>query len=257
MTDPRPLPAGTPHQVRTNVLTLRGEPSYAAPHTSQLLFGESFFVEEERDGWALGTCGTDLYRGWAPAAGLSAETTPPTHRVTALRSFVFPRPTFKAPASDHLSLNSPVAVVAEQDGYALLATGGWVYAKHLSPLDAIFPDHVATAQRLLGVPYLWGGRSSLGIDCSGLVQLSLGLAGHGVVRDTKDQKDSVGTLIGESLRDAPPRRGDLVYMPGHVGIALDAETMLHANSFHMAVTIDPIHEVEARNGKPVWAVRRI
>jgi len=247
---------GVPHRVRSGVAGLRGEPDAKARHTSQLLFGETFNVYDTRDGWSWGQCGTDGYVGWTRTQSLSSELFAPTHVVTAVRSFLFPEPDLKTPPRDAIPLGAPVTVLRTVNGYCELAGGGWLYGKHLSTPDALEPDTVATAERLLGVPYLWGGRTPLGIDCSGLAQLALLRAGIPCPRDSDMQRDEVGTLLSADGAGVAYRRGDLVFFPGHVGLMLDGERLLHATAHTMTVTIEPLDDVAARAGG-ISAVRRL
>ena len=251
---------GTPRQVRTGCAALKATPDDAAGQTSQLLWGESFTVYEEVDGWAWGQNLTDGYVGYVRNACLDARVTGPSHRVIALRSFVYPRPDLKAPPREVLSLGSPVTVEGGRDGYVAITGGGWVFAGHLVPWNHAEPDFVATAGRLLGVPYLWGGRTSLGLDCSALVQLVLAVAGLSAPRDSDMQRNELGRLI-EGDGGAALRRGDLVFFPGHVGLMVDDERLIHATAFTMTVTVEPLATVVARTdptrGGGVLAVRRL
>ncbi|HYE48164.1 MAG TPA: NlpC/P60 family protein [Azospirillaceae bacterium] len=249
---------GVPCQVRAGFASLAESPSPESRQSSQLLFGETFTALEEKDGWVWGQNGTDGYVGYLRIEALDMEVQPATHRVAALRSFLFPEPDLKTPPLDVLSLSSPVQVVAEDKGYAELAGGGWIYARHLAPLDAAPLDPVETALRFLGVPYLWGGRTSLGLDCSALVQLSLAMAGLDCPRDSDQQRAAVGTLVSETGEGHAYRRGDIVFFPGHVGIMADATDLVHANAFHMMATREPLADVVARAGaKGVNGVRRL
>lgn len=247
---------GVPHRVRSGVAGMRGEPDAKARHTSQLLFGETFTVYDTKDGWSWGQCGTDGYVGWVRGQSLAADVHAPTHVVTAVRSFLFPEPDLKTPPRDAIPLGAPVTVLRTMNGYCELAGGGWLFGGHLAPPDALEPDVAATAERLLGVPYLWGGRTPLGIDCSGLSQLALLRAGIPCPRDSDMQRNEVGTRVSEDGADVVYRRGDLVFFPGHVGLMLDAKRLLHATAFTMTVTVEPVADVAARAGG-ITAVRRL
>lgn len=256
---------GQPQRAGRGTVSMRAVPDATAPATSELLFGEGFAVYDRRDGWAWGQAGGDRYVGWVETASLVEAGGAPNRRVTALRAFVYPGPDLKRPPLDALSLAAPVETTGEEErGYIRIARGGqpygWVAAAAVSALDALEPDMVATAERFLGVPYLWGGRSSLGIDCSGLVQVAARLAGHALERDTRRQVKTAGRLIGEDA-DASCRRGDLVFFPGHVGLMRDEATMVHATAAGHRVRIEPLADVVARahaeSGRGVVAVRRL
>ncbi|MGQ9371354.1 C40 family peptidase [Azospirillum sp. ST 5-10] len=233
---------GREHQVTAGVAGMRGSPDPAARQTSEVLYGEGFTVYDRCGGWAWGQCATDGYVGWVPEAALDAGRPAPTHLVADLAAFRFPEPDLKTPPLDSLPLGSRLRAVGERGGYVELADGGWLYARHLAPVDAVEPDLVATAQRLLGVPYLWGGRTPRGIDCSGLAQLALLRAGVACPRDSDMQRAEVG----EPVPGTAYRRGDLVFFPGHVGLMLDGERLLHATAFTMTVTVEPLDAVAQR-----------
>ena len=164
----------------------------------------------------------------------------------------------KTPVRDALSMTSPLAIDCEQDGYGQLASGGWVFLGHLAAIDDSAPDHVGTALRFLGLPYRWGGKESVGLDCSALVQMALQRAGRECPRDSDMQANAVGGPVGDGH---PVARGDLLFFPGHVAIALDADTLIHATAFSMQVCIEPIGEVLARSraesGRGMTAHRRL
>jgi cell wall-associated NlpC family hydrolase len=248
---------GVPRQVQAGRAPVAGEPDPAARRVSELLFGEVFTVYDERSGWVWGQCATDGYVGWVPAQALSERVHAPTHRLKVLRSFLFPEPDLKAPPLDTLSLGTPLAVAEEREGWCGLAGGGgWVFARHVEPKDAAPHDPVDTALAFLGTPYLWGGRSSIGIDCSGLVQAALAMANVAVPRDSDMQRAAIGTPVSGDGPDAALRRGDVVGFPGHVGLMLDATRLVHATGHHLAVCVEPVADVAARAGG-ILAVRRV
>jgi hypothetical protein len=244
---------GVPCQLRTGFATVKAAPDFEARQTTQALFGETVTVYEEHDGWVWGQIETDGYVGYLRLDTLWGETPEPTHRVSAIRTFLFPEPDLKSPTLDVLSLTSRVAVVGETNGFAELEQGGWVFMKHLAGLEDVVPDFAATAGRLIGVPYLWGGKTSMGLDCSGLVQIALDAAGLSVPRDSDQQAKAIGEAVADF---GDLRRGDIVFFPGHVGIMTGPERLLHANAFHMMVTEEPLIDVVAR-GAQVTGVRRI
>jgi len=224
---------------------LRGRPDDSAEALTELLFGEDVSVIFRRTDWAEIETLTDGYKGFVSAEAL-AETGPaPTHRVVALRSWLYPEPNVKVPPLASLSFLSRVRPVAERHGFAELSKDLWIFAGHLAPIDAVEPDYVRTALRFREIPYLWGGRTANGLDCSALVQLSLAAAGITVPRDSAPQRATLGHRV---LGDAPPRRGDFVFWPGHVAIVIDSERVVHANAHHMMVTIDSIGSISLRVG---------
>ena len=253
---------GCPAGIARGIADLRRAPDAKARLDTQLLYGEAVRVFDEKDGWAWVQSEIDRYVGYIESAALGAPPPAPTHRLRALRSFLFPEPNLKAPPVDCLSIASPLAVVGSEGAYSRLAGGGWLYTKHLQPIAETSPDFVAIALEFLGTPYYWGGRSSIGLDCSTLVQLSLACAGVAALRDSYQQ----ATTLGEALNGLPGEvaleRGDLVYSPGHVAIMLDGAHVVHANGFTMSVAIEPLTALEGRvrketDGKGFTAVRRV
>ncbi|QRE75385.1 C40 family peptidase [Methylobacterium aquaticum] len=237
---------GRPHRIAVPVAPLRRAPDPAAGLDSEALFGEAVTIFDIRDGWAFAQLAADSYVGYLPAEALGPADPAPTHRVSALRTFLYPAADLKRPALGALGLGAQVAVTAREGAYARLDDGRYVWAGHLAPRDAIEPDIAATALRFLGTPYLWGGRSSLGLDCSGLVQTALHAAGLAAPRDSDQQEAALGEVVAPGPSLAGLRRGDLVFWRGHVGMMLDETQLIHANGHHMAVAIEPLAEAEAR-----------
>lgn len=244
------------------LLALCASPEPGAERATEILCGERFTVYEIRgDGLAWGQAATDGYVGYVDAAGLGPDR-PEGRRVTALASHRYARPSMKAPVLGPLPFLADVPVKDETgseagsgtEGFAALADGSFVPLRHLAPIEA---DAAALAARFLGVPYLWGGRSAAGLDCSALVQLALLATGTPCPRDS----DMQAALVGRALDpDEPLRRGDLVFWRGHVGMLEDAGTLLHANAFHMAVAREPLATAVARiaasGGGAITARRR-
>jgi hypothetical protein len=237
---------------------LRREPYPDAPLGTEALMGERVTVYEETEGWCWGQLEADGYVGWLPANALTPPGPEPTHRVAALRTFVFPGPSIKVPPVAALSLGCRLAV-ARIEGEFAVAPGGHLPARHLAPLASAEPDFVAVAERFVGVPYLWGGKTSLGLDCSGLVQVALTAAGRACPRDS-DMQQALGEPVDAAADCSNLRRGDLVFWKDHVAIIRDPATLLHANAFHMAVALEPLAEAISRieaAGSEVIGVRRI
>lgn len=247
--------------VIVGVCPVRREPRPDAPLDSEAVFGERVTVYEEVEGWAWAELERDGYVGYLPASALGAPEPAPTHRLAALRSFVFPGPSIKLPPVDSLPYGAELAVRKIDGALAELATGGYVPAAHVAPLQQRETDFVALAQRFLGTPYLWGGKTAFGLDCSGLVQTSLYGAGIPAPRDSDMQEAELGRPVGNIGRDgAGLKRGDLLFWKGHVAIALGKGEMLHANAHHMAVAIEPVAGAIARiekAGSPLRHVKRL
>jgi hypothetical protein len=235
---------------------VRRAPTPDAEQMSEALMGERVTVYEfDGEGWAWGQLGSDGYVGYLAANALMVPRAAPTHKVTALRTLAFPGPSIKQPPSVAPPLGSRVTVLRQQDRFAI-ALAGYLPASHLAPLDHVEKDFVAVAERFLGTPYLWGGKTSNGLDCSGLVQVALGACGIPCPRDSDMQEQALGSAVPV----AELRRGDLVFWKGHVAIARDAATLLHANAFHMAVAIEPLADALERirrAGSEVTSVKRI
>ena len=225
---------------------LHRAPADDAPVDSELLFGEPFSVLETKDGWAWGQSGVDQYVGYVRAEALTeAKPGRMTHRVHALCSQIYPEPKLKTAPLKNLSFGSQLCVTEQSGGYARVGQDAWVPEQHLVRIDSPVRDWVAVAERFLGVPYVWGGRSSWGLDCSALVQLSrlTVMSGEPFPRDSDMQESLLGTALAP---DARLQRGDLIFWKGHVGIMQDRDILLHANAHHMAVTTEPLAEAIER-----------
>jgi len=248
---------GVEQEVIAGIAPVRAGPAHEAALVTEALRGEHVTIyDNDGEGWVWGQLRSDNYVGWLPAAALLAPGPQPTHKVSALRTFVFPGPSIKLPPTGALPLGARVTVVREQDSFAVTSFGGYVPKPHLVPLRAVEPNFVEVAERFVGVPYLWGGKSSLGIDCSGLVQVALTAAGIPCPRDSDMQERTLGRPA--SLERLQP--GDLVFWKGHVAIARDNDSLVHANAFHMQVVIEPVNEAIARikaGGSDVTSVRRL
>lgn len=248
---------GTLYEVIEPQAPLRRAPSPDAALDTEALKGERVAVyETDAEGWAWGQLQADGYVGFLPMRALAVAAAGPTHKVTALRTLAFPGPDIKLPPVESLALGSRLAIVRMQGTFAVTAANTFVPSRHLAPLDGVEQDFVAVAERFLGTPYLWGGKSNLGIDCSGLVQTALTACGIPCPRDSDMQERALGAAVDT----ANPRRGDLVFWKGHVGIMRDPATLLHANAFHMAVTAEPLAEAVARiraTGCEISAVKRL
>ncbi len=252
--------AGEPREVIDAQAPMRCAPAPDAMMVTEALKGERVTIyEANAEGWSWGQLDTDGYVGWLPSNALVTPGPKPTHRVTALRTLAFPGPDIKLPPVEMLSLGAQLVVVREEGRFAV-STAGYVPLSHVAPVSDRAKDFVAVAERFLGVPYLWGGKTSLGLDCSGLVQVSLTACGVPCPRDSDMQEEALGAAQSLPAALSNLRRGDLVFWRAHVGIARDAQTLLHANAFHMMVESEPIAEAVARiraGGAEVTSVKRI
>jgi cell wall-associated NlpC family hydrolase len=236
---------------------LRRFPDAGAPLETEALYGETATVYDGSAGWAWVQLDRDKYVGYLPAAALGAPAEP-THRVAALRTHAYPGPSIKLPPRMALSLGARLTIVAHEGDFAVSADGLHLWLGHLAEAGSREPDYVSVAERFLETPYLWGGRTSEGIDCSGLVQTGLDAAGVAAPRDSDMQEAALGEPVAA---DKPLGRGDLVFWKGHVGVVRDSVTLLHANGFHMKVVSEPLTEardrIAAKGGGEVTSVRRL
>lgn len=219
---------------------LRG-PDPNSEQRDQLLFGEGFDVLEEKDGFAWGQAPRDGYVGFVEIGALKPADGTPEMKVSALRTYAFAEPSIKSRALGPYSLGSLLRIEAVEGRFAGVSGSGWMVREHLAAIGSFEKDPADVAVRYLGAPYLWGGRESLGLDCSGLVQQAFGACGVALPRDT-DQQEAAGYAIAET----DLRRGDLVFWKGHVAMMLDGETIVHANAHHMATAIEPLSVTRAR-----------
>jgi cell wall-associated NlpC family hydrolase len=239
---------------------LRRFPDAAAPLETEALHGESVTVFDEHGGWAWVQLDRDKYVGYLPGAALAAASEP-THRVAALRTHAYPGPGIKLTPRMALSLGARLTITGFEGDFAVAADGLHFWLRHLAESGSHEPDYVAVAERFLDTPYLWGGRTSEGIDCSGLVQTALAAAGVASPRDSDMQEAALGEPIAIDNPRTPLKRGDLVFWKGHVGIMRDSVTLLHANGWDMKVVSEPLAEargrIAANGGGDVTSVRRL
>jgi cell wall-associated NlpC family hydrolase len=239
---------------------LREAPSSDAALLTQALKGERVSIYDRNgEGFAWGQLNSDGYVGWLPDRALAKPAAAPTHKITAVRTFAFPGPSIKLPPVDTLVMGVLVTVLREDGPFAVTRDGWYLPRQHLGHIDHHEGDFVAVAERFAGTPYLWGGKSSLGIDCSGLVQVSLNGAGTGCPRDSDMQQDGLGRAL-DPAESKNLQRGDLIFWKGHVAIARDANSIVHANAHHMATVVENTSDAIARikaAGSEITAIKRL
>jgi cell wall-associated NlpC family hydrolase len=239
---------------------LRRSPQADAPLETEALHGERVTVYDEQNGWAWAQLERDQYVGYLPAAALGPPSAP-THRVEALRTHAYPGPSIKLPPRMALSLGAQLTIVGRDGDFAVSEDGLYLWSRSLTEVSTHEPDWVAVAERFIGTPYLWGGRTSEGIDCSGLVQTALMAGGLASPRDSDMQEAGLGASIAIDDQAAPLARGDLIFWKGHIGIMRDPVMLLHANGWHMKTMSEPLAQarerIDANRGGKVTSVRRL
>jgi cell wall-associated NlpC family hydrolase len=252
---------GTPRKVVTPQAPLRSEPRPDAHLDTEALKGEIVTVYDTNDeGWSWGQLESDNYVGWLPTEALGDVGEEATHRVAAVRTLVFPAPSLKIPPLETLPFGARIAIARIDGPFAVTAANEFVPLRHLVDVHQKESDFVDVAERFLGAPYLWGGKTNIGLDCSALVQLSLSACGVPCWRDSDMQEQSFLPIVEPAADLSNFKRGDLIFWDGHVAIVRDPSTLIHANGHHMATAIEPIADAVARNraaGLEISSVRRL
>ena len=252
--------SGEEFEISDAIAPLRSGPASDAMLATQALKGERVTIYDRNgEGFAWGQLKSDGYVGWLPDRALAKPAAAPTHKITALRTFAFPGPSIKLPPVDTPVMGAMVTVVREDGPFVVTRDGWYLPRQHVGSIDRHAEDFVAVAEQFAGTPYLWGGKSSLGIDCSGLVQVSLNAAGIGCPRDSDMQQDGLGRILGLA-ESSKLQRGDLIFWKGHVAIVRDADSIVHANAHHMATVIENTRDAIARiraAGSEIAAIKRL
>ncbi len=226
--------------IKGEVVAVRSKPQHEASLDTQALSGEAIHVFDEVAGWSWAQLKRDGYVGYILSDSISYDVFEPDHFVRTLSTFVYPEPDIKVPPLYALPMNAAIKVINRPGKFVEISSGGFVYASHVSEKQDLHRDFVSVAEMYVGTPYLWGGRSSRGIDCSGLVQMSMMATGRDVPRDSDMQEKQVGTLIGQDISDCELKRGDLLFWKGHVGVMINSDMLLHANGYHMLTVIESV-----------------
>ena len=249
--------SGELYEIAEAVVPLHSLARFDSTRMTELLYGERVKVFAVEEGWAWVKAAHDGYVGYVPASALSREITSASHRVAVPLTFMYPAPDIKSVPAMPLPLNARVEISETAEKFMRLRNGRFVFAGHLKTLTSHESDFVSVAERFLHVPYLWGGKTFNGIDCSGLVQTALHAAGLTCPRDTDMQEKELGFPIDDYNALL---RGDLIFWDGHAGIMVDREQFLHANAYFMKVTLVPLSAVITRiamAGGQLTAIKRL
>ena len=246
---------------RTNVLLA---PKTSSSLETQLIYGQGFIGHKSHGAFIEGellplieNAKLPRSKGFVRAKDLAPLTNEPDYKISALKAPVFARKDIKSPIKMLLPFGARVQALSSHRSFIRIGRGQYIHRQHIASMNDYATDFVEVAERHMGLPYIWGGVSSEGLDCSGLVQAALWAAGTSCPRNSGEQKDLLGTAIDT---DAPLKRGDLIFWPGHVGIMQDSARMIHANGFHMRTESEPLTIAAGRIEKsdgPIIAIKRL
>lgn len=250
---------GESAQIKVAFTELRAASDFSSSIDTQLIFGETVKVFDTQGEFSLVKADRDGYVGWLETKTLEYDVKSPTHLVSVPRTFFYPKADMKLPHKGMRSLGSALKIVGYDQvrgtDYAMLESGEAVIASHIMPIDQHFVDYVSVAESLLLTPYLWAGTSAFGIDCSGLVKLSMFMCGQHVLRDSDMQAATIGEEISAGKNLEELARGDLVFWRGHVAIVNGDNSIIHANGHTMSVAVEPmdqaIERIEYLYEKPI------
>ena len=256
------------YTVKISVAPLRRGKSFTSGLDTQLLCGQYFDVYEQGKKWAWGRSVTPVknskqtgYVGYVPLRCLSEGALKPNYRITAMRAPLFSQPNIKRSIIDFLYLGARLKLKKAAPSFFELPSGLYIHERHVQPLKKPPKsfDFVEVAEQHIGLPYVWGGITTQGLDCSGLVQSSLRAVGRDAPRDTDMQEGELGNNL--PVRQSGLKRGDLIFWKGHVGIMTSGVKMIHANAYHMSVETEAlstvIYRINSRGGGKVTAIKRL
>ena len=250
---------GRTMQVVHPLVSVHKAPRFDAMQITQALMGETLRAFDVHEGWAFVQLDRDGYVGYVSADALSSHISAPTHRVAVPSTFLYPAPDIKSQPVIAVTMNAAMTVTGGDEKFAQLANGHFIHRRHFKPVEERERDFVAVAEMFRHAPYYWGGKSVHGLDCSGLLQLSLEACGTECLRDTDMQEERLGKKLLVNDLDGLSR-GDLVFWTGHAGIMIDERTLLHANGYHMTTLTEPLREAVDRiaaSGNQVTSIKRL
>lgn len=248
-------------QIVVPELAIRSEPMITSGMESQALKGQIATCYGEENGFSLIQMQDDEYVGWVITQGISEKFTSTTHKITALKTYIYSDESIKSLPLAALTQGTSITIAHVGEKFSRLFDGSYVFTPHIAPISAHATDWVQSALLYLNCPYLWGGKTSSGLDCSALVQLALATQGIKAPRDSDQQEAALGQEVAIQSGHMPKvQKGDLLFWKGHVAICLDENTILHANAHHMSVQKEPLLEALKRidaSGTALKSIKRL